>query len=201
MGSGQPEHLAPARNAARYLSRMAPGLRSIIDLPRAAVPTEIMVGMSVAAIAVPGGLAMAQLMGIPPEMGLYACIVPALAYALGGPSSRFLVVGPDTATCMLLAASATAFGAVGAAARADVIAVLTLLVSVMCLVAYIARLGLLCTLISRPVLVGYLTGVAATLMFGQLGKLTGVGLESPGLLRPVIELVRRHPEINWPSVI
>ncbi len=180
--------------------RLTPGIDSIVHLPRALVPAEIVIGMSVAAIAVPGGLAMAQLMGIPPEMGLYACIVPAIAYALVGHSSRFMVVGPDTATCMLLAASATAFGAVGPAARADLISVLTLLVALMCLLAYLARLGLICTLISRPVLLGYLAGVAVTLLFDQLSPLTGVELESPGLVRPAVELVRRQAEIHWLTV-
>lgn len=182
------------------MSRFAPGLDSIITLPRGLIPTEIVVGMSVAAIAVPGGLAMAQLMGVPPEVGLYACIVPAIVYALIGPSSRFLVVGPDTATCMLLAASATTFGVVGPAARADLISVLTLLVAILCLIAYLARLGLVCTLISRPVLLGYLAGVAVTLLFDQLSPMTGVELEAPGLIRPVIELTQRSNEIHWLTV-
>lgn len=200
MGSGLFQRPARSDGQASRLSRFAPGLESIIGLQRGLIPTEIVVGISVAAIAVPGGLAMAQLMGVSPEVGLYACIVPAIVYALIGPSSRFLVVGPDTATCMLLAASATAFGAVGPAARADLISVLTLLVAIMCLVAYLARLGLLCTLISRPVLLGYLAGVAVTLLFDQLSPMTGIELETPGLLRPVAELVRRGPEIHWLTV-
>ncbi len=201
MVSERLENLAPAEGPRGPLARLAPGIHSILRIPRSAIPTEIVVGISVAAIAVPGGLAMAQLMGIPSEYGLYACIVPAIVYALVGHSSRFLVVGPDTATCMLLAASATTFGAVTAAQRADVVAVLTLLVAALCFVAYVLRLGLICTLISRPVLLGYLAGVAAELLFGQLGKLSGVDQQSPGLLRPVIELVRRYAVINWTTLV
>ncbi|MBO9518518.1 MAG: SulP family inorganic anion transporter [Porphyrobacter sp.] len=200
MGSGPFQRRTRASGQSSPMSRFAPGLDSIITLPRGLIPTEIVVGMSVAAIAVPGGLAMAQLMGVPPEVGLYACIVPAIVYALIGPSSRFLVVGPDTATCMLLAASATTFGVVGPAARADLISVLTLLVAILCLIAYLARLGLVCTLISRPVLLGYLAGVAVTLLFDQLSPMTGVELEAPGLIRPVIELTQRSNEIHWLTV-
>ncbi|KRA83340.1 SulP family inorganic anion transporter [Altererythrobacter sp. Root672] len=200
MGSGNTEGPERASGHASRLWKFAPGLASIVSLPRSLIPTEIVVGMSVAAIAVPGGLAMAQLMGVPAQVGLYACIVPALVYALVGPSSRFMVVGPDTATCMLLAASATAFRAVGPDARMDLIAILTVMVAVMCLIAYFARLGLICTLISRPVLLGYLAGVAATLLFDQLSPLTGVELESPGLVRPLVELANRAAEIHWLTV-
>jgi len=178
------------------LARFAPGLNSILHLSPGHIPTEIGVGMAVAAIAVPGGLAMAQLMGVPAQIGLYACIVPAMLYALIGTSSRYLIVGPDTATCIMMAATATAFGAVGPEARMAVISVLTLLVGGMCLVAFVARLGLVCTLVSRPVLLGYLAGVAATLMLDQLSPLTGVELEAKGLFRPVIELFGRLAEIN-----
>ena len=118
MGSVNSVH-HEASTSLGWLSRLAPGLHSIASLSRTAWPAEIVVGMSVAAIAVPGGLAMAQLIGIAPEIGLYACIVPALVYAVIGSSSRFLVVSPDTATCMLLAASATQLDAASVPARAD----------------------------------------------------------------------------------
>ena len=82
---------------------LMPGLQTIAVLPRSAIPREIGAGISVAAVAIPIGLAYAQITGVPTEIGLYASIVPTLAYALFGPSSRYLIVGPDTATCLLLA--------------------------------------------------------------------------------------------------
>jgi SulP family sulfate permease len=185
---------------ASYVARYAPGVSSIAELPRRAIGNEIVAGMTVAAISVPGGLAMAQLMGIPAVMGLYACILPSLIYALVGPSSRFLVVGPDTGTCVMLAASATALGAVTPDERANLIQILTLLVAVMCIGAYVARLGLITKVISRPVLVGYIAGVAVTLMIKQLKPLTGVKLESPGIFRPLWELAQRHTEIQGLTV-
>src|SRR5688572_726762 len=86
MASNTPEGPRAESDRRPQLARLAPGVSSILSLPRAAIPTEIGVGMAVAAIAVPGGLAMAQLMGLAPQYGLYACIVPALVYALIGPS-------------------------------------------------------------------------------------------------------------------
>jgi len=78
--------------------RWIPGFESIAALPRSAIPREIGAGISVAAVAIPIGLAYAKLTGVPNEIGLYASIVPTAAYALFGPSSRYLIVGPDTAT-------------------------------------------------------------------------------------------------------
>jgi len=200
METAAPESAAPPKPAGRFLVRLAPGVASIAQLPRAAFGSEIVAGVTVAAISVPGGLAMAQLMGIPAVMGLYACIVPSLVYALVGPSSRFLVVGPDTGTCVMLAASATALGAASPEARAGLIQMLTLLVGGLCLAAYVLRLGLITKLVSRPVLLGYIAGVAATLLVKQLKPLTGIDLESSGLLRPMIEVVRRGAEVSGLTV-
>ena len=84
------------------IRRWLPGLWSIAHLPRDAIAREIGAGVSVAAVAIPIGLAYSKLVGVPPEFGLYASIFPTLAYALFGPSSRYLIVAPDTATCILL---------------------------------------------------------------------------------------------------
>lgn len=185
-------------------SRLAdwfPGPVSIAALPRSAWPGEIGAGLAVAAVAVPIGLAYASIVGVPSQIGLYASIVPTLAYALFGPSSRYLIVGPDTATCLLLAAAVSQLGVVEPEARAGVAAGLTLMVGIGCLVAAALRLGFIANLVSRPVLVGYLAGVALTLFVSQLSSLTHVELDSPGLLRPFAELVRRAAEIHWPTVV
>jgi MFS superfamily sulfate permease-like transporter len=171
-----------------------------MDLDRSEWPREIGVGMSVAALGVPGGLALAQLSGLPPQAGLYACIVPTLVYALVGHSSRFLIVGPDTPTCMLIAVSLTGLGAVTPAARAEMVAPLSMLVGILCLAAWATRLGVISSLISKAVLVGYLAGVAISLFISQLSPLTGLELKASGLIAPIVEIVRRHAEIHWPTV-
>jgi SulP family sulfate permease len=179
---------------------LIPGLATLRELSPAAIPREIGAGISVAAVAIPIGLAFSRLAGLPPETGLYASIFPTLAYALLGPSSRYLIIGPDTAICLLLGSTVTALGVTALDDRAPVVAGLTLLVGLSCLVASALKLGFIANLISRPVLVGYLAGVSLTLLIKQLPSVTQVPLESPGLLRPFIELAGRAGEIHWPSV-
>jgi high affinity sulfate transporter 1 len=182
------------------LKHLMPGLATLSGLRPSAIPREIGAGVSVAAVAIPIGLAYSRLVGLPPEIGLYASIFPTLAYALFGPSSRFLVVGPDTSICLLLGSTVTALGVAGLADRAPVVAGLTLLVGLACLAASALKLGFIANLISRPVLVGYLAGVSLTLFVKQLPSVTQVPLEAPGLLRPFVELAAKAGEIHWSSV-
>jgi SulP family sulfate permease len=181
--------------------RWMAGLESIAALPRASIPREIGAGISVAAVSIPIGLAYAKLTGVPTEIGLYASILPTAAYALFGPSSRYLIVGPDTATCLLLGTAVTQLGVVALDERAPVVAGLTLLVGIACLIAALLRLGFISNLISRPVLVGYLAGVAITLVVSQLPSVTHVDVRSPGIVRPFVELIERAAEIHWPTLI
>ncbi len=187
--------------SARFGTPSFKGLRSIADLRPSEIPSEIAAGVSVAAVAIPIALAYAKIVGVPSEVGLYATIAGGLAYTVFGPSSRYLIVGPDTATCLVLAASITQLGFHAPADRAAIGAGLTLLAGLAFLCAAAFRLGFLASLISKPVLVGYLAGISITLAVSQLPSVSGVALTQPGILRPVLELVRREPEIHWPSLI
>jgi high affinity sulfate transporter 1 len=182
------------------IGRLVPGLATLRGLAPSAIPREIGAGVSVAAVAIPIGLAYSRLVGLPPEIGLYASIFPTLAYALFGPSSRYLIIGPDTAICLLLGSTVTALGVTAIDERATVVAGLTLLVGLACIAASVLRLGFIANLVSRPVLVGYLAGVSLTLFVKQLPSVTQVPLEAPGLLRPFIELAGQFDEIHWPTV-
>jgi MFS superfamily sulfate permease-like transporter len=180
------------------LNILSAPLRSFA-LPLARVPGEAAAGASVAAVAIPIGLAYAQIVGVSPVVGLYASIVPMLAYALVGPS-RYLIVGPDTATCMVIAAALTSLGVAGSEARAPTASGLALLTGVGLIAVRLLRLGFIANLFSRPVLVGYMTGVAVILLLGQASSWTGVALHAPGIFRPLSELVGRGAEIHWPSL-
>ena len=182
------------------LDRLIPGLSTLRGVRLADIPREIGAGVSVAAVAIPIGLAYARLAGLPPEIGLYASIFPTLAYALFGPSSRYLIIGPDTAICLLLGSTVTALGVTALDERATVVAGLTLLVGLSCIAASVLKLGFIANLISRPVLVGYLAGVSLTLLVKQLPSVTQVPLEAPGLLRPFVELAEHFGRIHWPTV-
>jgi MFS superfamily sulfate permease-like transporter len=168
-------------------------------LPLAAIPGEIGAGASIAAVAIPVGLAYANIVGVSPVVGLYASIAPTLAYALFGPS-RYLIVGPDTATCMLVAATLVDLGVTPPEARAPVAAGLALLAGIGCLAASALRMGFIANLFSRPVLVGYMMGVALVLLLGQASSWTRVSLHAAGLIRPLVELAERRAEIHLPTL-
>src|SRR6516164_3011136 len=92
------------------LSRIAPGLPELLFYKWTDFPSDLIAGLSVAAVALPVGVAYAQLAGFRPETGLYASILPLAAYALFG-TSRQLIIGPDAATCAIIAAVVTPLAA------------------------------------------------------------------------------------------
>lgn len=186
--------LEETRPAAPRLS-WAPGLAAMLKVTPAQLPQEVAAGLGVAAVAIPIALAYATLTGVPPVVGLYASIFPMVAYALFGPS-RYLIVGPDTATCLLVGSSLAALGLASPEDRAVAASALALIAGVGFALAAVARLGFVASLLSRPILVGYLGGVALTLLVSQIGSFTGVSLKSHGLLREIAEIIRRAGDIH-----
>ena len=179
--------------------RLFPGLNNFRGITRESARRDVLAGLSVAAVALPVGLAYAAMMGVPPVAGLWAAIAGMLGYALFG-SSRTLIVGPDTATCTLIAATLTGMALTSPEDRLVAATGIALTVGVGCLIARLLRLGVLANLLSRPVLIGYMAGVAITLALSQLSGLTGVGLRNSGLIHPFLELGRRLPEIQIPTL-
>lgn len=171
------------------------GLERPSDYRRSWVRQDVLGGLTVGAMLIPQSMAYAELGGMPPEAGFYAVLLALLVYAALG-SSRHLGIGPEPGTAIL---SATAVGALagGDPVRyAALMAALALLVAAVCALAFVARLGFFADLLSRPVLVGYITGVGLTLMGSQLGKVTGVPLEADGVFGRFVELVQRLGEIH-----
>ncbi|MFE3883037.1 SulP family inorganic anion transporter [Streptomyces lydicus] len=173
-----------------------PGLAVFRAYRRSWLRGDLLAGVTVAAYLVPQVMAYASVAGLPPVVGLWA-ILPALAlYAFLG-SSRLLSVGPESTTALM---TATVVGplAGGDPARYAVLAsALAVAVGLMCLVAWAARLGFVADLLSRPVLIGYLAGVALIMMVDQLSKLTGVPTKGaeffPKLVSFAQNLARAHP--------
>jgi len=159
---------------------------------------DVSAGLSVAAVAVPVGLAYAAIVGLPPQAGLYSAILPAAAYAVFGPSR--ILVGPDAATCILVGATLTQLGLATIEERTQVAAVLALVVGVFCFAGSALRLGVVANFLSKPILTGYLVGVAATLFVGQYQSLTGVPIGSHGIVVPTIELLRNLQQIHGPTL-
>lgn len=108
------------------LARLAPGLASLLDYRREWWRADLRAGLSVAAVALPVAIAYAALAGVSPIAGLYSCILPMLVYALFG-SSRQLMIGPDAATCAVIAAVVTPLAAGDPVRHWQLVVVLTLM--------------------------------------------------------------------------
>ncbi len=161
---------------------------------------DVMAGLAIAAVALPIGIAYPEIARLPPEIGLYASILALVGYALFG-SSRQLIVGPDAATLTVLAASLAQLAVTIPEERIAVTATLAIVVGLLCLISAACRLGFIANFLSRPVLTGYLCGISLALLVGQIGRFTTVHIESPGLVRPLIELGRQLHLVHIPTLI
>lgn len=178
----------------------APGLVQFVRYQRSWLRGDVLAGVTVAAYLVPQVMAYATVAGLPPIAGLWAALVPMAVYAVLG-SSRQLSVGPESTTA-LMTATALAPLAIGDPARyAAMAAVLALLVGAICLVAGLCRLGFLADLLSRPVLIGYMTGVAVIMIGGQLGKITGVDVTGDEFIDQVRSFVTGISSVHVPTVV
>jgi high affinity sulfate transporter 1 len=162
--------------------RWLPGIDTLRRYEAAWLPHDIFAGLVLATMLVPVGIAYAAASGLPGIHGLYATIVPLLAYALFGPS-RIIVLGPDSAlAAVILGVVAPLAG--GDPARAATLAAMMALVSGTVLVlAGLLRLGFVTELLSKPIRYGYMNGIALTVLISQLPKLFGFSIESEGPLR------------------
>jgi high affinity sulfate transporter 1 len=184
----------------RFLGRIAPGLESLSRYEVSWLPNDIAAGLSVAAIGLPVGIAYADLAGVPPVVGIYAAIFPLFAYALFG-SSRQLVIGPDAATCMMLAAALGPLAGGDAGHYLALVTVMTLLVGLICVLMGLARLGFVANFLSRPILVGYLNGIALLILVGQLGRLLGVPVPGAEFFPKLLRTVTSAPDAHLPTVV
>ena len=176
-------------NAISGLARWLPGLRTVREYQRAWLPNDLIAGVVLTALLVPVGMGYAQAAGLPPITGLYATIVPLVAYAIFGPS-RVMVLGPDSSLAAVIAAIVLPLAGRNPARAVALAGMLAILTGVVILVAGIARLGFVTELLSRPVQLGYLYGIAVTIVVGQLPKLFGFSIDGRGLLPEVRDFVQ-----------
>ncbi|MFI8977011.1 SulP family inorganic anion transporter [Nocardia asteroides] len=178
------------------LRRALPGLRQYRDYQRAWLRSDVVAGVTVAAYLIPQVMAYATVAGLPPVVGLWATIAPLAVYALLA-TSRQMSVGPESTTALLTAVALAPLAAGDPRRYAALAAVLALLVGALCLLAALARLGVLADLLSRPVLIGYLAGTAGLMIVGQLARVTGVPVDGSTALAQlrsfVANLAAWHP--------
>jgi high affinity sulfate transporter 1 len=182
------------------ITHWLPGIQTLRTYKREWFGSDLVAGLSLAAVALPIGIAYAQLAGFPPVVGIYSCILPPVAYALFG-SSRQLVVNPDAAACSIVAATVAPLAAGNADRYMELSILLTALTGVLCMLGGLAGFGVIANFLSRPILTGYLNGIALTIIAGQLGTLFGYRLSPAGFFRTVIEAIRRLPETHINTLI
>ncbi|MFE9109833.1 SulP family inorganic anion transporter [Streptomyces collinus] len=184
---------APRRQGWR---RPMPGLGTLLGYRRSWLRGDVVAGVTVAAYLVPQVMAYAGVAGLPPVAGLWAILPALVLYALLG-SSRLLSVGPESTTALMTATVVGPLAGGDPAQYATLAATLAIAVGLLCVLAWAMRLGFLADLLSRPVLIGYLTGVALIMMVDQLPKLTGVDTAGstffPQLWSFVRSLADAHP--------
>jgi high affinity sulfate transporter 1 len=184
----------------RRLFQIAPGLRTLSRYRFAEdFRHDAIAGVCVAAVAVPVAIAYAQLAGFSPEVGLYSSILPLVAYAVFG-TSRQLMVNPDAAACAMIAASVAPLAAGDPNAYASLSVTLAFLAGLFCILASFFRLGALADFLSKPILVGFLNGIAISIFLGQIGKLCGFPVEAGGIIPRLQEIVSKLPQIHWPTL-
>ncbi|WP_411914160.1 SulP family inorganic anion transporter [Bosea thiooxidans] len=160
---------------------------------------DVTAGLAIAAVAIPSAVAYPAIAGLPVEVGFYASILSLVGYALLGPS-RKLIVGPDAATMTVLAATLATLPLDDPAGRVAAASALAVMVGVFCILASALKLGVVASFLSRPILVGFISGISISILVGQIGRLTGVRIESDGLVMPLLEIIRKAPQIHWLTV-
>ncbi|MFJ9243467.1 SulP family inorganic anion transporter [Streptomyces sp. NPDC101776] len=180
--------------------RLTPGIAALAGYRRAWLRGDLLAGVTVAAYLVPQVMAYAGVAGLPPVAGLWA-ILPALAlYAVLG-SSRLLSVGPESTTALMTATVVGPLAAGDPSRYATLAAALAVTVGLLCLVAWAVRLGFVADLLSRPVLIGYLAGVALIMIVDQLPKLTGVSTTGTAFFPQLWSFLRHLGQLHTPTLV
>ena len=161
---------------------------------------DLFAGVSVAAVALPVSIAYAELAGLSPAVGLYASIGPLLAYALFGTSPQ-LMVNPDAASCAILAAAVAPLAGGDPALYLSLATALTLFTGILCVLASAFRLGALADFLSRPILVGFLNGIALSIFLGQIGKVLGFQVTASRIVPKLLEILSKLPTTQLPTLL
>jgi len=182
------------------LLQWLPGLANLLNYRREYLSYDIRAGLSVAAVSLPVSIAYADLTGVGAIAGLYSTILPLVAYALFG-SSRQLIVGPDTATCAVVAAVVIPLAANDPVLRWQLVIVMTIMIGIWCLIAGRLRLGALADLLSRPILIGLLNGISITIIIDQFAKVCGFTYDYANLFARVFYVPLKVPQMHLITVL
>lgn len=173
------------------LAAWVPGIDQVRGYRREWLSKDIVAGLVLSALLVPQGMAYAELAGLPAVTGLYTSILCLVGYAIFGPS-KILVLGPDSSLGPMIAATILPLAAAdGDPARAVVLAsMLALMTGAIMIAAGVFRFGFIADLLSKPTILGYMNGLALTIVVGQLPKLFGFSTDADGFLGEVQAVLR-----------
>ena len=188
----------PSRRLKPGWMKWLPGVDTALSYERSWLWPDLGAGLVLTALLVPQGMAYAELAGLPAVTGLYTTVAALLAYAVFGPS-RILVLGPDSSLAPLIAAAIIPLAAGDEAYAVALASMLALLVGVVCVFTGLVRLGTITELLSKPVRIGYINGIALIVLVSQLPKLFGFSTDSDGWLDAIRDFVVGvfDGETNW----
>ena len=181
---------SPSRPHRTGLMRWLPGLHTLRSYEASWLRHDIVAGLVMTTMLVPVGIAYAVASGLPGINGLYATIVPLLAYALFGPS-RILILGPDSALAAVILAVVLPLSAGDPQRAVSPGGVMALVSGIVCVAAGLGRLGFFTELLSKPIRYGYMNGIALTVMLSQIPKLLGFSVSADGPLRQALGIAEK----------
>lgn len=179
-------------------SRFLPGLRLIREYHPQWFLQDFVAGVTLGAVMIPVGLAFGELAGLP-MAGLYAAIFPLLAYALFG-TSRQVIVSPDASMATLVAVSVAPLAAGDTSRFALLAGVLATMIGLICIVGAILHLGFMADFLAKPVITGYMHGLAVIIFVGQLPKALGLEITASKIFPQVMEVIHKLPQANLAAV-
>ncbi|MGI0482947.1 solute carrier family 26 protein [Geminocystis sp. CENA526] len=180
--------------------KLLPGLYNLLSYQSSWFKSDFLAGITVAAYLIPQCMAYGELAGAPPIVGLWGILPSIVIYSLFGTSLQ-MSVGPESTTAVMTAVAVAPLIAQGDVSYASASGLLALMVGVICVLAYFARLGFLADLLSKPILVGYMAGVAITMITGQLGKISGIKINSDEVFKQIGQFLTNFDEIHYPTLI
>src|SRR5689334_20380153 len=166
-------------------TRWLPGLTTLRRYDPSWLRHDVVAGLVMTTMLAPVGIAYAEASGVPGINGLYATIIPLLAYALLGPS-RIIVLGPDSALASVILTTVAPLSGSDPQHAVALAGMMALVSGVVCVAAGLGRLGFITELLSKPIRYGYMNGIALTVLLSQLPKLFGFSVKANGPLRQVV---------------
>lgn len=180
-------------------SSLVPGIERLRHYPLSWLRQDSLAGITVAAYLIPQCMAYGELAGVGPVQGLWAILLPLLLYTCLG-TSPHLSVGPESSTAVMTAVAVAPLAAAYGTSYPILASLLACCVGLVCLVGYVARLGFLADLLSKPILIGYMAGVAVIMVVGQLSRVSGVPIEAESVAGRLGEFMGHLGQVHGPTL-